>query len=298
MRVLISGASGFVGTAVQAESRSRGWEVVRLVRRPASSSDIRWDPQAGLLAPSDLKGFDAVIHLAGESIQAMRWTAAKKQRIRQSRILGTELLAEAIADLKSPPRVLVSASGVGYYGDRGAEELSEESGKGRGFLADLAAEWEGATAPAARAGVRVACIRIGLVLGRDGGALPRMMLPFRMGLGGRLGRGHQFMSWIAISDLVGAIAHIVESVEIRGAVNAVSPEPVTNREFTKALAAAVSRPAIFPVPEFLIRAGLGEMGRELLLSSTRALPRVLQRTGFQFRYPSLSSALRECVGRG
>jgi hypothetical protein len=238
-----------------------------------------------------LEGIDAVVHLAGENIAAGRWTAARKARIRDSRVKGTQLISETLAAMHRHPRVLVSASAIGYYGDRGSELLREESAPGTGFLPEVCGQWESATDPASRSGIRVVHIRLGFVLSSRGGALGKMLLPFKMGIGGKIGSGEQYMSWITLSDLCAAILHCIEAGTLHGPVNAVSPSPVTNLEFTKTLGRILSRPTIFPLPAFLARLALGEMADELLLASTRVDPVKLRNTGFAFQHPDLHSAL-------
>ena len=298
MRVLVSGASGMVGSALVASLAPRH-EVLRLTRRaPASASDLRWDPARGVLDRGALEGFDAVVHLAGESIGGRRWNAAHRTRIRESRVRGTRLLAEALAALDRPPRVLIASSAIGYYGDRGDEALGEESGPGAGFLARVAVEWEEATARASARGIRVVRMRTGIALARKGGALEPMRRVFALGLGGRFGSGRQWMSWIALDDLTGAIAHGLARDDLSGAVNAVAPGAVTGREFARTLGRVMRRPALVPAPAFALRIVLGrEMADELLLSSQRVEPRRLLATGYGFRFPDLEPALRHVLGR-
>lgn len=298
MRVLVSGASGLVGSALVRRLSEPGAapepaQVLRLVRRPPrpQAGEIAWDPQAGQLSPEALEGLDAVVHLAGENIGAGRWTADKKARIRASRVEGTSLFARALARLARPPRVLVCASAVGWYGDRGEEELDEASPPGTGFLAGVCREWEAATEPAASAGVRVVLARFGVILARHGGALGRMLPLFRWGLGGRLGSGRQYMSWIALDDAVRAIQFLLDSDALRGPVNVVAPWPVTNREFTAALGRVLRRPALCAAPAFMLRLALGEMADEMFLAGARAVPRRLAEQGFVFDHPELESAL-------
>ena len=306
-RVLISGASGLIGAALIPALEKRGAEIYRLVRRePRNAFEISWDPMQDL-PPQLVSGFDVLIHLSGETV-AERWNESKKRRIRDSRVISTRNLASALAKADNPPQTFICASAIGYYGNRGDEVLTEESPSGEGFLADVSREWEGATQPAAQAGTRVVNLRIGIVLSRDGGALKQMLLPFRLGLGGKIGNGRQWFSWIHIDDLVAAVLHILgpntTSVEgrtpsrfqIRGPVNMVSPNPVTNLVLTKALAKAVGRPAILPVPAFLLRLGFGEFAEEGLLASARVVPQQLLIGGFQFQFPDLTGALREFLG--
>jgi len=294
-RVLVSGASGLIGAALVPSLIVAGYRVVRLVRgAPANQYQITWDPAQEL--SSDLvSGFDAIIHLAGESIVG-RWTAAKKERILESRVQGTRHLAEAMAKASQRPEVFVSASAIGYYGDRGDEILQEESSSGGGFLADVVRQWEAAAQPARDAGIRTVHTRFGLVLGRDGGALPKMLPPFRMGLGGRVGSGRQWWSWVHVADVAGAILHALKS-EVNGPVNVVAPNPVTNAEFTTALGTVLSRPTIFPMPAFAARLAFGQMGDELLLASQRVDPAKLNASGYKFQYSDLQVALREILKR-
>jgi hypothetical protein len=296
MRILVSGSSGLVGSALLKRC-STSADIIRLVRRDPKpgGQEIRWDPQAGQMAAEALEGLDAVVHLAGDNIAAARWTAAKKARIYRSRVEGTALLAQTLAKLARPPKVLVSASAVGFYGDRGTEELDESSPLGRGFLASVCRDWEAATEPASRAGIRVVIARLGVVLAREGGALARLIGLFRLGLGGRLGNGRQYLSWITLGDVVEAILFLLESDSLRGPVNLVAPQPVTNREFTRALGRALHRPTLLPTPAFALRLALGEMADEMLLSSARVLPRKLVRAGYPFRDPNLESALRRVL---
>ena len=258
-KVLISGSSGLLGSTLVQSLGADGYEITRLTRRSASAAgQIAWD-FAQPLAPQSVSGFDAVIHLAGESI-ASRWTDAKKKAIRDSRVLGTRHLAEALARAESPPRVLISASAIGFYGNRGDEMLREDSASGRsGFLPEVCREWEAAAEPAVHAGIRTAFLRTGIVLSAHGGALKQMLPPFRMGLGGKIGSGRQWMSWIDLQDEIGVIRHILSNESVRGPVNSVSPHPVTNAEFTSTLASVLSRPAIFPMPAFAARLAFGEM---------------------------------------
>jgi uncharacterized protein (TIGR01777 family) len=297
MKVLLSGSSGLVGSALIPVLTDGGHEVVRLVRsqpRPGAS-EVRWDPEAGDIDAPGLKGAEAAVHLAGESIAAGRWTAAKKDRILESRVKGTRLLAEALAEMKQPPKVLVSASAVGYYGDRGEETLGEESGSGSAFLSEVCRQWEAATEAAADAGIRVVNLRFGIMLSSVGGALPRLLTPFRLGVGGRLGSGKQFMSWIAIDDVAAAILHAMGTETLRGPVNAVAPQPVTNRDFTNTLGRVLGRPTVFPMPAFAARLAFGEMADELLLASQRVEPAKLLASGYQFRFPELEAALRHLL---
>ena len=297
MRVAVSGSTGLVGSQVVASLSAAGHEVVRLVRRAPAPGEkvVRWDPEKGEIDAAGLGGLDAVVHLAGENIASGRWNAARKAAIRGSRVNGTRLLCDALAGLARPPKTLVCASAIGYYGDRGADVLTEESPPGTGFLAEVCREWEAASEPAARKGIRVVVLRIGVVLSAKGGALSRMLPPFRAGLGGVIGSGRQYVSWVALDDLVGIVLHALQSGELRGPVNAVSPVPVTNRELTEVLGKVLSRPTLFPVPAFALRLAVGEMADALLLASTRVAPRRLEETGYRFRFPELREALRHLV---
>lgn len=298
MRVLVSGANGFIGRALRARLRAGGHEVTALTRRPdASAGDVGWDPMAGVLDPAAVDGFDTVVHLAGEEIGAGRWTASKKKAIRESRARGTRLLAAALAGARRRPSVLVSASGANAYGARGDEVLTERSSLGEGFLAEVCRAWEDATGPAAEAGIRVVTPRIAMVLGEDGGALARMVPLFRAGGGGPLGSGRQWWSWITRDDLVSVIARAIEDPTLRGPINAASPHPVTNREFTATLARVLHRPAVLPAPAFALRLALGELADELLLASIRVRPAVLEESGFVFGDGALEPALRRLLAR-
>jgi len=294
MKIAVTGASGLVGSALVAALEDGGHRVVRLVRRqPEGDGEVRWDPAAGVLDPADLEGVDAVVHLAGESIASGPWTRERKRRIRDSRVDGTRLVASAVSAMAEPPRTLVSASAVGYYGDRGDRVLDEDAGPGEGFLAEVCQGWEAAADPARERGVRVVHPRIGMVLAADGGALAKMLLPFRLGVGGVLGPGDQYMSWIGLGDLVAVILHALGDGDLEGPVNAVAPAPVTNREFTRTLGRVLHRPTILPAPALALRLLLGEMAEELFLASTRAVPARLEGHGFTFRHPDLEGALRQ-----
>jgi len=299
MRIAISGAGGLIGSALRRAFSADGHDVVRLVRRPLSPGEaaVRWDPGNGIVGTAGLEGLDAAVHLAGENIAAGRWSAARKAAIRDSRVTGTRVLCEALAGLASPPKTLVCASATGYYGARGDEEVGEDAPGGTGFLADVCREWEAASAPAARRGIRVVSLRIGMVLAAHGGALARMLPVFRAGLGGPLGNGAQYVSWIGLDDLPPVLLHVLSNRDLRGPVNAVAPQPVTNREFAEALGAVLSRPVLLRVPAFVLRLALGEMADALLLSGCRAVPRRLQESGYRFRHPEISGALRHLLGK-
>jgi uncharacterized protein len=297
MKVLVSGSHGLVGKALVASLIKDGHEVLYLVRREHQfgSPEIEWHPENGEIDAQHLEGLSAVVHLAGESIAAGRWTDEKKRRIRSSRIAGTQLLANTLINLKHPPQSFLSASAIGYYGNRGDEVLTEASSAGNEFLADVCREWEQATEPAAEKGIQVVNLRFGIILSGRGGALARMVTPFRMGVGGRVGSGEQWMSWIALHDVVSAIKFALTNNSITGPVNIVSPNPVTNADFTSELGKALSRPTIFPMPAFGVRLAFGEMGDALLLSSQRVIPEKLSNAGFVFAHPQLEEALRTAL---
>jgi len=300
MRVAVSGSTGLVGSQVVASFSTAGHEVVRLVRRPPAPGEeaVRWDPEKGEVYAAGLDGLDAVVHLAGENIASGRWNAARKAAIRDSRVNGTRFLCDALAGLARPPKTLVCASAVGIYGDRGEEPLTEVSSPGTGFLAEVCREWEAASAPAGGKGIRVVALRIGMVLAPGGGALARMLPLFRAGLGGVIGGGRQYISWVALDDLPGIVLHALQRGDLSGPVNAVAPRPVTNREFTEALGKALSRPTLLPVPAFALRLAVGgEMADALLLASARVVPKRLLDTGFAFRSPELETTLRRLLGR-
>ena len=297
MNVLVTGSTGLIGSALVLSLTAGGHGVRRLVRSQAGEGAVRWDPEAGALDTAALEGMDAAVHLAGENIAARRWTAEQKARIRDSRVKGTRLLCEALARLAQPPKTLICASAIGYYGDRGDEVLREESAPGTGFLPEVCRAWEGAADPARQKGIRVVHLRFGVVLSAAGGALGKMLFPFRMGVGGVLGSGGQYMSWIALDDAAGAIHHALATGALEGPVNGVSPHPVTNQEFTKTLGRALRRPTIFPMPAFAARIAFGEVADALLLASARVEPGRLLATGYAFRYPDLEGALRHLLGR-
>jgi uncharacterized protein (TIGR01777 family) len=293
-KILVSGASGFIAAALIPALIEQGRQVFQLTRgKPSHPRQIQWNPSEPI-DPESVSGFDAIIHLAGESIFGL-WTAAKKRRILDSRDLGTRHLAAALGQTSAPPRVFVSASAIGYYGNRGDEILREDAKAGTGFLAEVCEVWEAGTHPAKTAGIRVVHPRFGLVLSASGGALKRMLLPFRLGLGGKLGRGHQWWSWIDVKDVIGAMLHLLGNEMLQGPINMVAPNPVTNAEFTRTLASFLSRPAILPIPAFAIRVALGEMGQELLLSSQRVEPAKLMASGYQFESPTLKTALNKIL---
>ena len=299
MKILVSGSSGLVGSALVRQLTAGGHYVVRLVRAhpQRDRGDVLWDAVTGRLERHRLEKIDAVVHLAGENIMGL-WTAAKRKRIHLSRVQATEFLMEALAGLMNKPRVILSASAIGYYGDRGDEWLNEAAPAGEGFLPLLCREWEQATTLAANAGIRVIHARIGVVLSPHGGALKAMLPVFKAGLGGRIGNGRQYLSWIAIDDLTAALQYALEDERFQGAVNFVAPEPVTNRDFTRALARELGRPAFLPVPGFVLKALPGGIGREAFLASQRVEPYKLRRAGFPFEFPELQAALHHVLGAG
>ncbi len=289
--VAITGASGMVGTALGTKLQQAGHKSLSITRKASSSDNILWDPATGLKNSSQLQDVDTIVHLAGENIAAGRWTATLKDRIRRSRVEGTRSLVKSIAAAKQRPRTLVCASAIGYYGERGAAILDEDTSAGTGFLADVCRDWEHEAHEAARLGLRVVTVRIGVVLSPRGGALAKMLLPFKLGAGGIIGSGKQYWSWIGLHDLVRILAFCVENETVNGAVNGVSPNPMTNYDFTKSVGKALHRPTIFPLPAFVAKLALGEMANDLLLSSTRVIPKKLQDHGFQFDYPELVGCL-------
>ncbi|HST51440.1 MAG TPA: TIGR01777 family oxidoreductase [Pyrinomonadaceae bacterium] len=303
MKVIVTGSTGLVGSALVRSLRADGDSVTRLVRGDAQefsapgTKAVRWEPERGVASAKELEAHDAAVHLAGEPIADGRWTDEKKQRIRESRVQGTRLLAETLAGLNEKPKVLVSASAIGFYGDRGREVLREESASGEGFLSEVCREWEKATLAASQAGIRVVHVRIGIVLSAKGGALAKMIAPFKLGVGGRVGDGRQYMSWITLDDLVAIIRRAITDESLRGPLNAVAPNPVTNEDFTKALGSVLGRPTFLSVPAFAARLAFGEMADALLLSSARVEPARLNEVGFKFSHPEIEGALREVLGK-
>ena len=299
MKILVSGSHGLVGKALIQSLTTDGHEVLKLVRRERAfgAPEVEWHPNQGQLDGQHLEGLDAVVHLAGESIASGRWTDSKKRAIRESRVKGTTLLSEALAQLSRPPSVFLSASAIGFYGDRGDELLTEQSAPGEDFLSSVCVEWENATKPAIEKGIRTIHTRFGVILDAGGGALAQMLTPFRMGIGGRVGTGKQWMSWIALGDVVNGLKFLIADEPVHGAVNFVAPNPVTNAEFTKTLGRVLSRPTLFPVPAFGARLAFGELADALLLSSQRVEPGVLADKGFLFSWPTLEPALRHLLIR-
>ena len=296
MKVLASGAKGLVGDALIKSLSKDGHQCVSLVRRPSKNeSEIEWHPNQGNLDIEKLEGFDVVVHLAGESIASGRWTDEKKKKIIDSRVQGTTLLSDALAKLSNPPATFISASAIGYYGNRGDELLTEQSAPGDDFLAEVCKAWEKATSASEARGIRTIHARFGIILDTKGGALKQMLTPFRMGVGGKVGEGKQWMSWIALDDVVRGLKYLLEKPSMKGAVNLVAPHPVTNAEFTKVLGRAISRPTIFPMPAFAARLVFGEMADALLLSSAKVQPKVLREFGFEFESPTLQGALAKIL---
>ena len=297
MDVVVSGATGLVGSALSAELESKGRNVIALSRsKPSSDDTIRWDPARGQIDASRLEGVDAVVHLAGENIVG-RWTEEKKRKILDSRVQGTRLLAETIAGLSEKPQAMICASAIGYYGDRGNELLREESEPGGAFLSKVVEEWEAAAEPAQKANVRVANLRFGIVLSPEGGALGTTLPLFKLGGGGKVGSGRQWWSWVALDDVVGALFHALEDDSVEGPVNVVAPNPMTNAEYTKVLGDVLDRPTVLPAPAPALRAVLGQVADELLLASARVEPAKLKQTDYEFRYPELEGALRHLLDR-
>lgn len=297
MKIAVTGSTGLIGADLVPFLTTGGHHVSRMVRTTPTGSDILWNSAAATIDAERLEGLDAVVHLAGENIAARRWNVEQKARIRDSRVQGTRLLCETLARLRRPPRVLVSASAIGFYGNRGDQVLTEASAAGDGFLPEVCREWEASTRAAEQAGVRVVHLRFGIVLSPKGGALAKMLTPFRLGLGGRIGNGRQWMSWISLDDVVGSIYHALTTETLSGPVNAVAPSPVTNREFTKTLGRVLWRPTIFPMPAFMARLAFGEMANDLLLGSIRVQPVKLLQTGYRFLHADLEGSLRHLLGK-
>ncbi len=299
MKILVSGSHGLVGKALIKSLTTDSHEVLKLVRssRAFGAPEIEWHPNQGQIDAQHLEGFDVVVHLAGESIASGRWTDSKKRAIRESRVKGTTLLSEVLSHLSRPPSVFLCASAIGYYGNRGDKLLTEQSAPGEDFLSSVCVEWENATKPATEKGIRTIHTRFGVILDPAGGALAQMLTPFRMGIGGRVGSGKQWMSWIALEDVVNGLKFLIADKPVHGPVNFVAPNPVTNAEFTKTLGRVLSRPTLFPVPAFGARLAFGELADALLLSSQRVEPGVLEDNGFLFSWPTLEPALRHLLIR-
>lgn len=294
MKIIVSGSSGLIGSALVPRLEQGGHDVTRLVRRSAATGEIRWSPENGVMTADLLDGFDAAVHLGGDNIAEGRWNASKKQRIRDSRVNSTRLLAETLASLESKPSAFVCASAIGYYGDRGDESLTEASGPGNGFLSEVCQAWEASTQPARDAGIRVVNMRIGVVLSRNGAALAKMLTPFRLGAGGVMGSGSQFWSCVSRTELVEMLTFAVENEQLTGPVNAISAA-VTNREFTKTLGRLIHRPTLFPMPAFAVKLAFGEMGEELMLASTRVRPEKLRSIAYAFKDADIESTLRSAL---
>jgi uncharacterized protein len=296
MKILISGSHGLVGQALSRSLASDGHQLLRLVRNSsANENEIEWPAESGSMASSQLEALDAVVHLAGEGIASGRWTDLKKQRIFDSRVKGTFSLSKALAQLNEPPRAFLCASAIGYYGDRKDEVLTESSAPGNDFLATVCVQWEKATGPAVEKGIRTVFTRFGIILDKKGGALAKMLPPFRMGIGGRVGAGKQWMSWIALDDVVSALRFVLSKTDINGPVNFVAPNPVTNEAFTRALGRTLGKPSLIPIPEFGVRLAFGEMADALLLSSQRVDPAKLKDAKFEFRLTTIDEALRRIL---
>ena len=298
MKVLITGASGLIGKVLQRSFDEKGYELLLASRsEPKDGRHIKWDPDSGF-ADADLprlEGLDAVVHLAGENVSGLRWTEEKKKAIRDSRVFGTRSMIETFDKLRDKPKVFVSGSAIGFYGDRGDEMMTESSAAGKTFLAETCKEWEGESRRAEELGIRTVLLRTGIVLSKDGGALAAMITPFKLGVGGVVGSGKQWMSWISLDDVVGVINFALENESVRGAVNVVAPNPVTNEKFTKTLGSVLYRPTFLPLPQFAVQMGFGEMGDALLLDSTRVVPKRLLDAGYEFRFTDLKPALEHAV---
>ena len=296
MKILITGASGLVGTELQKSLAGKGHDLLLASRKePIDEQHIQWSIESGFAELERLEGIDALVHLAGENVSGLRWTEEKKKAIRDSRVLGTRNVVDAISRLKKKPGVFVASSAIGFYGERGDEDVTESSAAGDNFLAHVCRDWEAESRRAEDAGIRTVLLRTGIVLSKDGGALGTMLLPFKLGVGGVVGSGKQWMSWISMEDHIAVISYALDNENIRGAVNSVAPNPVTNEEFTKTLGDVLYRPTFLPVPEFLVGMVFGEMGDALLLASTKVLPKRLEQAGFHFRYPQLRAAIEHAV---
>lgn len=298
MKILITGASGLIGKALQTSFKEKGYEMLLGSRgEPKDERHIKWNPDTGFSAEDlpRLEGLDTVIHLAGENISGLRWTEEKKKAIRDSRVFGTRSMVETFDKLKQKPKVFISGSAIGFYGDRGSDEMTESSSAGKTFLSEISKEWEAESRRAEDMGIRTVLLRTGIVLSKDGGALATMMTPFKLGIGGVIGSGEQWMSWVSLDDVVRIINFVLENEDFRGAINVTAPNPVTNKEFTKTLGSVLYRPTFLPLPEFAVHMVFGEMGDALLLDSTRVVPKRLLDAGFEFKYPNLKDALEHAV---
>lgn len=298
MKIVISGSTGLIGSALTRALLDDGHTVTRLVRPggPIGAGTIAWDPDRGVLDSAALENFDAVVHLSGQNLASVKWTDENKKKLVESRTRSTRLLCGRLLQLNHPPRIVIMASASGYYGNRKDEKLTEQSNPGTGFLAELTREWEKASDALTDNGIRLVRLRLGVVLASQGGALPRMVKPFKMGLGGKIGNGRQYISWVGLDDVVGIVKFILDNEHIRGAVNAVAPTPVTNQDFTKALAEVLNRPAVATIPAFALRLMYGEMADETLLSSTRVIPKVLQDAKYEFTDFELKKTLKKYIG--
>ena len=295
MKVAVTGSSGLIGTSLVSFLLEKNVTVSKILRENPEDDDISWKPEDGDWNSAFTGGVDGIVHLAGENIASGKWTRKKKEKIRNSRIEGTNRLCEHILKLPTPPSVLICASAIGYYGNRGVEFLNEGSSRGSGFLPDVCLGWEEAAESVSRAGIRVVNVRFGIVLSKDGGALAKMMTPFKMGMGGKIGSGTQFMSWVAMDDVTGAIYHTLTTDSLKGPVNVTAPNPVTNKEFTNTLGEVLKRPAVVPMPAFAAKLAFGEMANDLLLASTKVAPKMLSDSGYEFQYPELEDALRHIL---
>ncbi|WP_372367111.1 TIGR01777 family oxidoreductase [Candidatus Uabimicrobium sp. HlEnr_7] len=295
MKILLTGSNGFVGSFLRQHFNNKGYQVRRLVRsKPQDEDQFSWSPSEQKLDEKALEGIDVVIHLAGENILGI-WTQKKKNAIMESRRQGTKLIAQKMSEMEKPPKLLISASAIGFYGDNGDRFVDETDKKGNGFLVDVCDEWEKATSVAKEKDIRITNLRIGIVMGTSGGPLQKMLLPFKLGLGGRLGNGKQYVSWISINDIVGIIEHIIDNKNVSGPINACAPNPVTNQEMTKTLGKVLSRPTIFPVPRFVFKTLARQMSDEMLFSSTRAKPKKIMDSGYVFQHNFLQDALQDLL---
>jgi uncharacterized protein len=296
MKVAVTGSSGLIGSSLVSYLSKKDIVVSKILRENPEDDDISWKPENGDWDSDFTGGVDGIVHLAGENVASGRWTKAKKEKIRNSRIEGTKRLCEHILKLPTPPSVLVCASAIGYYGNRGVEFLNEGSSRGSGFLPDVCLGWEEAAESVSKAGIRVVNVRFGIALSKDGGALAKMMTPFKIGMGGKIGSGTQYMSWIAMDDVTGAIYHTLTTDSLNGPVNLTAPNPVTNKEFTTTLGEVLKRPAVVPIPAFAAKLAFGEMANDLLLASTKVAPKRLSDSGYKFQYPELEPALKHVLG--